>query len=55
MSTCPTPSKRKHPSKAAALRQFRSLRATQGRAGTLHTYLCRCGSYHVGHRPKGMP
>ncbi|MGH1563054.1 hypothetical protein [Mumia sp. DW29H23] len=49
MTDCPTPTKRRHRSKDAALAQITSL-YSHGRGNPdLNAYRCVCGSWHVGH------
>jgi hypothetical protein len=46
---CPTPLKRWYHNKAAAKRAHRRI-PSQSR-DAMHAYRCRCGGFHIGHKP----
>lgn len=45
---CPTSGKRCHPSEESAEYQADDVEAARGPDPLLNTYLCPCGSWHVG-------
>ena len=52
--TCPTPNKHVHKSKGAAQKALNSLRAARDLGPDWNTYLCRCGNWHIGHKPGSL-
>lgn len=49
MSTCPTPTKIPHATKADALKTLRAMYRTGNGNPDLHAYRCACGAWHLGH------
>lgn len=52
--SCPTPTKKRHLSEAAAWRHTNALRKHAHGSPDVQPYLCRCGSWHVGHSRESL-
>lgn len=51
---CPTPHKHVHRSKPAAYKALQALRADRDLGPDWNVYQCRCGNWHIGHKPGSL-
>jgi hypothetical protein len=51
---CPTPRKHAHATQRGALRHLAELRRVKPLGMDWNVYECRCGAWHIGHKPGSL-